>query len=329
MDIVFIGDCHGKMSWKAIDPSRWDKIVFLGDYIDNKMTDYPLEKQLWSLRQIINFKKRHIDKVVLLLGNHDMQYWVDEKNPLTVDYNRQGWRFTTEYHEYGEEKRELIKRLFRENLELFNGAWSYKNQLLATHAGLTEEWCQNSGRMADLVAQAEREQDLYMLTQYLDDMIRSGSHHLLSFGLRTWGMASFNGSPIWADITETGSEYGVSIKGVHQIVGHSRINGKRPRLYSNNVWCVDCLFESGGHFLSYTDGRNGKIEYRYFDIIEAYCDVSKYDRPSSDSYYLDAMSEVECEEDVEYVEHTKQQLLEEEKILNINHGFDDDTDSDN
>ena len=73
MKIIAIGDIHGRTIWKEIVQNEtFDKIVFVGDYFDSLNID-PV-KQIENFNDIIAFKASNIDKVVLLLGNHDYHY---------------------------------------------------------------------------------------------------------------------------------------------------------------------------------------------------------------------------------------------------------------
>ena len=79
MKILVLGDIHGKIIWEdIIDKENPDKTVFLGDYVcthDNISS----EQQLSNLEDILNYKEKNSDKVILLRGNHDVQhlgyYW--------------------------------------------------------------------------------------------------------------------------------------------------------------------------------------------------------------------------------------------------------------
>lgn len=71
--ILIVPDVHGRTFWhKAKEMiSSVDKVVFLGDYLD----PYPLEEitgeqAIEEFKDIIQFKKDNMDKVILLLGNH-------------------------------------------------------------------------------------------------------------------------------------------------------------------------------------------------------------------------------------------------------------------
>src|SRR5580704_9577331 len=72
MKHLVIGDLHGKDCWKDVNFNAYDKIVFIGDYVDHwNLADRVISR---NLIRVIDLKKKHPDKVELLLGNHDVQY---------------------------------------------------------------------------------------------------------------------------------------------------------------------------------------------------------------------------------------------------------------
>ena len=101
-NILTIGDVHGRSTWKEIifggeteyfwwkqsieegydeektyEFQKFDKIIFLGDYEDS--FDKSNVEILENLKDIIQFAKAYSNLVVLLLGNHDIQYIVKDK----------------------------------------------------------------------------------------------------------------------------------------------------------------------------------------------------------------------------------------------------------
>ena len=58
--------------WKEMPYTQYDQIVFVGDYVDS--FDISNVRILDNLKKILFFKKALPDKVVLLIGNHDIQY---------------------------------------------------------------------------------------------------------------------------------------------------------------------------------------------------------------------------------------------------------------
>ena len=57
---------------RGINIKNYDKVVFLGDYVDSFTISNIASYE--NLKDIIRLKKRDPNKVVLLLGNHDIQY---------------------------------------------------------------------------------------------------------------------------------------------------------------------------------------------------------------------------------------------------------------
>ena len=79
MKILICGDIHGRTFWKdAVEKheKECDKIIFLGDYLDPYPWEYITRKNaIKNFDEIINYKLNNKDKVVLLLGNHDLPYY--------------------------------------------------------------------------------------------------------------------------------------------------------------------------------------------------------------------------------------------------------------
>ena len=156
MKIISVGDIHGRDAWKFLthgspyeyeiwrtavdhgaDPKNnefWseypytqvDKIVFVGDYADS-FTISNVEI-LNTIKEIIHFREAVGDKVILLIGNHDIQYIV--ANEICSGYR-------------GEMRVDLYE-LFHKNLEYFKFAHEETgidgNKFLWTHAGVTSGW---------------------------------------------------------------------------------------------------------------------------------------------------------------------------------------------
>src|SRR6476660_917534 len=72
MRIIAIGDLHGKDCWKEIDFSLYEKVIFVGDYVDGfNASNHEIFN---NLLELIQLKKSNTAKFILLLGNHDIQY---------------------------------------------------------------------------------------------------------------------------------------------------------------------------------------------------------------------------------------------------------------
>lgn len=73
MKLLIVPDVHGRDFWR--NPcyehhGEFDKIIFLGDYLDHYTGESTIEHDIDTLRDIIAFKKENPNKVELLIGNH-------------------------------------------------------------------------------------------------------------------------------------------------------------------------------------------------------------------------------------------------------------------
>jgi len=126
MRILALGDTHGRSAWKQhIEKQNPDKIIFIGDYFDNG--NIQAHDQRHNFEDIIELKKSRPDDVILILGNHDLHYLIDE-----------------EYSGYQWQEAPVIEKLLRDNINLLQWAHS-QNGFLFTHAGVTKSWCKNNG----------------------------------------------------------------------------------------------------------------------------------------------------------------------------------------
>ncbi len=103
MRTIVFGDLHGRSEWRNIlQKETFDKVVFLGDYVDSHEGKRPFDFTK-TLLELTKLKKRLGDKCVLLYGNHDASYlngeccscWssLTEKLclPILLDWYNQGW----------------------------------------------------------------------------------------------------------------------------------------------------------------------------------------------------------------------------------------------
>lgn len=197
LKIIAIGDLHGKDCWKQINPDNYDRIIFMGDYVDSNFI--VSEKINDNLNNLVKFKLKQPEKVTLLLGNHDIQY---SEYP---HYETSG------FHELMQPE---YTRIFQDNRELFQVAAQIGNHLF-THAGLSHSYAR------------------YYLPEYYDRIIQqkinlagllnrihvSVNQFILHTASEHRGGFEAFGGITWADYKETSKDL---LPGYHQVVGHSR-----------------------------------------------------------------------------------------------------------
>jgi predicted phosphodiesterase len=212
--ILVIPDIHGSDVWKwSINKVfYYDFIIFLGDYMDS----FNLEKSLNApnnLREIIEFKKNHEDKIVLLTGNHDYQY-------INPKVRCSG---------YKEEISASAKAIFTDNIDYFKVFYKIGN-LLFSHSGFTKDYFNNAEYVSDILT----DMDTISVNRYPD--------HIWTVGKSRGGSAK-RGSCLWADWDEFKNDYMINdVLNYHQIFGHTA--GKSMRTLTNgrvSLYCLDTL----------------------------------------------------------------------------------------
>ena len=240
MKILIIPDVHGRDFWRKPCKDEWDKIVFLGDYVDPYPGEAEQSEVMGELIDIVEFKRQNPDKVVLLWGNHDCFYWCEPYRKQLSYWSRH------DNLRHGD-----IQAFFRENLDKFQ--WAYQeDKFLFTHAGL------NNG-FSKLLGEEYGQVDADTINNFFNDEKNQMLLAMVSF--YRGGSDSFS-SPIWADIREhwgkTPNKY---ISDFFQIFGHTY---SRKQLITKNWAMLDVGFE-----YAYLD--NGVLKSQYdieFNIIE-------------------------------------------------------------
>lgn len=199
MNHIIIPDLHGLTCWEIVKAiPNIDKYIFLGDYTDSFTIKNP--QILENLENIIQFKLDNMDKVELLLGNHDIQYM------FSPNFRCSGFRA---------EMLADLKRIFETNRNIFNIAYQYKNHIF-THAGICQNWMnftKHTLKKFDLL------DDLSNLGDVLNKLNHTSScWELHIVGERRGGLRYDYGGPTWADMYETKDNL---VKGLKQYVGHT------------------------------------------------------------------------------------------------------------
>lgn len=207
MKLLVIPDLHGKTCWKErINQNDWDKVIFLGDYVDAWSCKDDI--MLNNLLDIIQFRKDNMNRVVLLLGNHDIQYL------YFPNYQCSGFRpgIASSLH-----------YIYKENKDLFQIAYQI-NDYLFTHAGISSKWYNKYIKDIEDIWSSFSTDEKGTSGSFAD-ILNCVSHTsndwiLYEVGSMRGGLRGNLGGPLWADKDETME--GIP-KGFIQIVGHTPI----------------------------------------------------------------------------------------------------------
>jgi predicted phosphodiesterase len=206
--ILIVPDVHGRKFWHEAEEliNEVDKVVFLGDYLDPYGYEgITFEDAVMEFENILAFKEDYPDKVVLLLGNHDMHYLISE----FMNCSRlNAWR------------RVEIHDIFMNNIDKFQLIYEFEDYLFS-HSGLYKEWMD------------KHELSLDDLKDY-KTFLRNRWEILQDIGRERGGWDRV-GSCIWADIRESIDNELYSDK--RQIVGHTQLSND-PYITSK-IACLD------------------------------------------------------------------------------------------
>jgi len=196
MKHVIVGDLHGKDCWKEIDINAYDKVIFLGDYVDH--WNLPDQSIYQNLEDVIKLKKKHPDRVELLLGNHDVQY---------LHYPHflcSGFRPTMQ---------RSLTYVFNDNKDLFKMGYQRGNHLF-THAGVTNSWYAEFLQLPLLQQIKDEDDTVAGLLNKIEQTSKRGLLH------RAGSIRGGDGcgGPTWADRKEMIADM---LDGYHQVVGHT------------------------------------------------------------------------------------------------------------
>lgn len=217
MKIIAIGDTHGKNTWERIveKENDADVFVFIGDYFDS--FDIPFETQMENFKKIIAFKKANMDRVILLIGNHDFHYIYNEQYSGYQSFHDHDIRFEiADAIEAG-----LMQMSYLWPISIF----SHSKPYLFTHAGVTKTWLNRASLMANFVPR-DISVGLNLIFQRHIDLFKfTPNSPFDNVG------QSITQSPIWVRPESLATD---AISGFIQVVGHTRqshikyYNGELP-----------------------------------------------------------------------------------------------------
>lgn len=238
MNYLIIPDVHGRSFWKepVYEALKDDDtmIIFLGDYLDpypDEFSNKTYKEDCISMFQdIIDIKKTHKERVVLLLGNHDAGYCISN----IICECRQ------DYKNY-----EKISSMFIDNRDLFQMTYSVKinnTNVVFSHAGISKTWIDED--LKRFISEDEK--------KYLDDVpnflnmiwlenkakIDNDYYGLAVYSnYRGWSDAKY-GSPLWSDIREWAKDE--SDSEWFNIVGHTNLGeGTYKGVFFKNIAMLD------------------------------------------------------------------------------------------
>lgn len=233
MKIVALGDTHGRLNWKDIvakELESSDKIVFIGDYFDTH-DDVTPEQQINNFLEIVEFKKANMDKVVLLIGNHDFHYmgFVHET------YSGYQYGASVRIHEILKEalKDELLQMCYVNDIYVF------------THAGITKTWARRCNididDLENSVNETFKAKPIYFGFTMGDNYSQTGN--------------DITQPPIWV---RPQSLLADAIPDVVYVVGHTTVMKLGLMEQLPNLILIDCLGTTGEYLVIENDVASNK-----------------------------------------------------------------------
>lgn len=241
--IISIGDLHGSQAWKKINPGEWDRIIFVGDYVDSLY--FSDDEILQNLQSLLDFKKSFPDKVILLWGNHDLAYFYGGHER----HYASGFKAGMLLHYFN---------LYTANRRLFQAAFGIGNYLW-THAGVIQQWYDENiaGEMKSITAGIKSGLEYRLqgqgissngltpidaeLATTLNRLFDQYYLPLFNVGVLRGGLYN-EGGIFWADKRELEDD---PLKGYHQMVGHNKTrSGIRVSNHfgdDTSITWLDCL----------------------------------------------------------------------------------------
>lgn len=207
MKILVVADSHGSPAPLAIAKEKFnefEKIVFLGDFFDHGDEDYETQKE--NFLDVMKLKNQNNGKVVVLLGNHDANYLLDEM-----------YKWQEEHA--GEIQKLILDEM--ENIDIFfkEGSW------LFTHAGVSEIWFKRiiNNETGALISREECNRAF----QHMNRKFHSGDFSCIKFCGTDPSGDEVTQNPLW--IRPDSLKF-FPLPGWNQVVGHSAV-ADEERIY--------------------------------------------------------------------------------------------------
>jgi predicted phosphodiesterase len=233
--VIALGDTHGRSAWKEITLKEdADLIIFMGDYFDTHGGGYSGNRQIENFKDIVAFKKANMQKVILLIGNHDFHYM----KGVNETYSKYQLRYALD-----------IEKVLQEALDekLIQMCFTY-DKYIFTHAGVTKTWLKNALGFED-----NDNKNLELLEKYVNEAF---THNKNLFKFTMGDNLDQTGdditqSPIWV---RPMSLHRDKLSDVVYVVGHTPVTYiDITKAKDFNIILIDAL---GGHspeYLIFTD----------------------------------------------------------------------------
>lgn len=225
MKTIFIGDIHGRDTWKKIvESENPDRVVFIGDYFDS--FDIGASEQQYNFKEIIEFKEKGECEVIMLVGNHDYHYY-----PGGEQYSG---------YQYGPAP--LIRQLLEENKHHLQMCYLMDN-ILCSHAGIGYDWLVTQNGYSD-----------EPIDEFVNDIWKYRPNNFMFYGLDPYGDSKTQ-TPIWIrplSLLRGNRDTFLKEKYI-QIVGHTQVNmiDMKGKATGGKYYLIDAL--DIGEYLIYED----------------------------------------------------------------------------
>lgn len=232
---IIIPDVHGRKFWReAVEKYKDDDVIFifLGDYIDPYTYEGINNTDAYKeFLDILKFKEDYSEKVVLLLGNHDVHY---------INMNCGGSRL--DYLNF-----QRNHTIYMTHLSEFNMTYEVElngKKFLFSHAGVNTQWLEYFNKRV-LGIDTDFSSLHFEFNSLLSDAKEKLGEPKIQKFINTLGIVSWYrggshnyGSMVWADIDEYCSPDN-RLPGYVQVVGHSQQRAN-PYNIEDEVICLDC-----------------------------------------------------------------------------------------
>lgn len=230
MKLLVVPDIHGRTFWKDviqyIETDEYDKIIFLGDYLDpyqhEKISDI---NAFNNFIEILNLKKSNPEKIILLMGNHDLGY---------LDNNICECR---KMYEFEDE----IKSIFLDEKHNFDITYKVNSNdkiILFSHAGFSRTF-------VNILKENFMDDDEWACIDTLNEWFHQDMnkhvkkvYQLLGFCGRERGGYHPTGSCVWEDVFETTCSESC-LENTIQIFGHTSLSVPKFTSQKETMNCID------------------------------------------------------------------------------------------